>query len=182
MHPALVRPSQRVVSGAEAIKAADLLRKEQSRRDLWPYEWTFPPPDAELVHAEGTVAVSTLTPGTQAQVLSYQVQNNYRFMLASLVQLYVGSSSFVPGDGNVSWVLDVNIPIATTSLQGYPIPGFSPSGIPKGGYQSGVFAPYPFPKPRVLAPSDTLRSKVTITSQITTGSILAIFDGWLLPL
>jgi hypothetical protein len=172
-----------MVSGVEAIKAADKLRRQQTNRDLWPYDWVFPPPDSQRVHAEASIAISALTPGTEAQVLSYQVQGNYRFMLNGLVQLYVGQSAFVPGDGNISWALDVNIPVGITSPQGYPVQGFTPSGIPKGAYFSGVYAPYPLaPKPEVIGPNDTLRSKVTITAQITTGRIIAIFDGWLLPL
>lgn len=175
--------AQRIVSGVEALQAAELLRQLQDRRNLWPYEWVFPPPDSQRVHQEASIDVQTgLTPGVQGQVLQYQVPNNYSFYLNGLVQLYIGSSAFVPGDGNVVWDLDVNIPLATTSPQGYPVQGFSNSGIPKGAYISGIFAPYPLaPKPEKLGPLDTLRSKVTITGQITTGRIIAIFDGWLLP-
>jgi hypothetical protein len=175
--------TRRLVSGIEALRAADKLRKEQERRDQWPYEWVYPPPGSQRVHQEFTLQVSAITPGTQILIGSYQVQNNYRFMFTGLVQLYVGASAFTPGDGNIIWVLDVNIPIGVTSIQGYPIQGFSPSGIPKAGYSSGVFAPYPLaPRPEILGPLDTLSSKVTITGQITTGAFLTIFEGYLLPL
>lgn len=173
----------RMMSGVESIKAAEKLRKLEDHRALWPYDWIFPPPEAQRVHQEAAVPVSTLVAGTQAQILQYQVQGNYRFMLSGLVQLYIGQSAFTPGDGNVVWALDVNIPVGVTSPQGYPVQGYSPSGIPKGAYVSGIFAPYPLsPQPEILNPLDTLRSKVTISGQITTGSIIAIFDGWLLPL
>jgi hypothetical protein len=172
----------RMVSGVEETRAAELLLTLQHRRDLWPYDWVFPPPNYKRVHQEASIAVSSLTPGTQAEVLVYTVPNNYRFMLNGLVQLYVGSSAFTPGDGNVKWDLDVNIPAGVTSPQGYPVQGFSNSGIPKGAYQSGIFAPYPLaPAPEEINPLDQLRSKVTVTAQITTGRVIAIFDGWLLP-
>lgn len=173
----------RMVSGSEAVKAANQLRSLQSRRDLWPYEWVFPPPDSQRVHQEASIDVSTLTPGTAALVLAYEVQINYRFMLNGLVSLYIGSNSFTPGDGNVVFGLDINVPIGVTSLQGYPVQGFDNSGIPKGGYISGIFFPYPLaPKPEIIGPGDTLRSKVTISASITQGRVIAIFEGWLLPL
>ena len=181
----LSSPARRMISGTEAVKAADKLRKLQSNRDLWPYEWVYPPPDSERVHAEGTVDVSTLTAGVAGLVLSYQVQNNYRFMLNGLVLLYIGSGTFTPGDGNVVFGLDINVPIGVTSLQGYPVQGFDNSGIPKGAYQSGVYAPYPLaPRPEFIGPSDTVRAKVTVSAGIqgAGGRVLAIFDGWLLPL
>lgn len=177
--------TRRVVSGVEAIRAAAKLKMLQLRRDLWPYEWVFPPPDSERVHQEGTLDVTTLTAATAAQVLAYRVQNNYRFMLNGLVLLYIGAGVFTPGDGNVVFGLDINVPVGVTSLQGYPVQGFDNSGIPKGAYQSGVFAPYPLaPKPEVIGPSDTLRAKVTVTNAIigAGGRVIAIFDGWLLPL
>ena len=186
---AAIVPVRRVISGVEQAKAADKLRRLADRRAQWPYEWVFPPPDSQRVHQEASLDVATgasggpLVAGTQYQVLAYQVQNNYRFMLNGLVQLYIGSNTFVPGDGNVTWNLDVNIPVGITSPQGYPVQGFDNSGIPKGAYFSGIYAPYPLaPKPEIIGPSDTLRSKVTVSSSITTGRIIAIFDGWLLPL
>ena len=179
----LVQPARRIVSGVEAVKAADKLRRQQKNRDLWPYEWIYPPPDSQRVHQEFTLQVSAITPGTQIEIGEYQVQNNYRWMFTGLVQLYVGASAFTPGDGNIVWVLDVNIPIGVAAIQGYPIQGFSPSGVPKAGYSSGVFAPYPLaPKPEILGPLDTVRSKVTITANITTGVFITIFEGYLLPL
>ena len=174
---------RRMVSGTEAIRAAELLRKLEDRRALWPYDWIYPPPDSQRVHQEFVLQVSAITPGTQIQIGAYQVQNNYRFMFTGLVQLYIGQSAFTPGDGNVVWALDINIPVGVTSPQGHPVQGFSPSGVPKGAYISGVFSPYPLtPKPELLAPLDTLRSKVTITGNITTGSFVTIFEGYLLPL
>lgn len=177
--------TRRVVSADEMLKAAELLRRLQERRDQWPYPWIFPPPDRERVHAEATLDVGGLTPGTAAQVLSYEVQGNYLFMLNGIVQLYIGMGVFTPGDGNVIFGLDINVPIGVTSLQGYPVQGFDNSGIPKGAYASGIYAPYPLgPSPEIIGPENTLRSKVTVSASIqgAGGRILSIFDGWLLPL
>ena len=190
MATAIINPKpekvRRIVSGVEALAALEELeRRVQDRRDQWPYPWVFPPPDSERVHQEGTLDVSTLTPAIAAQVLSYEVQGNYRFRLNGLVLLYVGSGVFTPGDGNIVFGLDINVPIGVTSLQGYPVQGFDNSGIPKGAYQSGVYAPYPLaPKPEVIGPEDTLRAKVTVSAGIqgAGGRVLAIFDGWLEPL
>ena len=176
---------RRVVSGVEQIRAAARLAKLQRNRDLWPYEWVFPPPDRERVHQEASSDVSTMTAGSANQVLSYQVQNNYRFMLNGLVLLYIGNGIFTPGDGNIVFGVDVNVPIGVTSLQGYPVQGFDNSGIPKGAYASGVYAPYPLaPCPEIIGPSDTLRLKVTPSAGIvaSVGRVIAICDGWLLPM
>lgn len=177
---------QRVVSGPEALEAVrGLERQRQDRRDQWPYEWVFPPPDSERVHQEGTVDVTTLTAATAGLVLSYEVQGNYRFYLNGLVLLYIGNGIFTPGDGNVVFGLDINVPIGVTSLQGYPVQGFDNSGIPKGAYANGIYAPYPLgPRPEIIGPENTLRAKVTASAAIVAsiGRVLAIFDGWLAPL
>lgn len=173
----------RIVTGPEAIQAAELERRLQSRRNKWPYEWVYPPPDSQRVHQEASIDVGTLTPAVQAQVLSYQVQNNYYFYLNGLVLLYIGTNTFVPGDGNVVFGLDINVPIGVSSPQGYPVQGFDNSGIPKGAYISGIFAPYPLaPKPELIGPEDILRAKITVSASITQGRVIAIFDGWLQPL
>jgi hypothetical protein len=174
---------RKVVSGVDAIKAAAKLL--QRNRDLWPYTWVFPPPDSKRVHQEGTLNVNGQAAATAIQVLAYRVQNNYQFMLNGVVLLYIGNGVFTPGDGNIVFGLDVNVPVGVTSLQGYPVQGFDNSGIPKGAYSSGVYAPYPLaPKPEVIGPADTLRAKVTLSAPITAsvGRVIAIFDGWLLPL
>jgi hypothetical protein len=178
----VVPPVRRVVSGMEELQAAREKELLEEHRQLWPYVHVYPPPNYKRVHQEASIAVSSLTPNTPAEVLAYTIPGNYRFMFNGLVQLYIGSSSFTPGDGNVKWDLDVDIPAGVTSPQGYPVQGFSNSGIPKGAYQSGIFAPYPLaPAPEEIGPLHVLRSKVTVTAQITTGRIIAVFDGWLLP-
>ena len=175
-------PVRRVLSGIEAVKVAHEKQRRNLRLEQWPYEWVYPPPDSERVHVEGTLDVATMIPGTQAEIVEYTVQNNYKFLFNALVQIYIGQSAFTPGDGNIVWNLDVNIPLGVISPQGYPIQGFDQSGIPKGGFVNGVFAPYQLAlKPEVLAPLDVLRSKATISANITIGRLVTIFDGWIIP-
>ena len=176
-------PLRRVLSGTDAIKEAHEMQRRNLRLEMWPYDWIFPPDDSERVHVEGSVDVSTLIIGTTVEVVEYQVQNNYKFYLNGLVQLYIGPNTFIPGDGQITWFLDVNTPLGSTALQGYPVQGYDRSGVPKGGFATGVFAPYHLgPRPELLAPLDILRSKVVInTGNINTGRMLTMFDGWLLP-
>ena len=175
------RPVRRVQSGIEAIRSAHEIQRQNKRLEQWPYEWLFPPPDSERVHVEGSLDVQTIAGGPAVEVLEYQVQNNYKFRLTGIVQIYVGQNAVVPGDGNVLWGLDINIPLGQDAPQGYPVQGFDQSGISKGGFISGVIMPYPLSKAEELKPLDTLRSKVTVSSQITAGRVITIFDGWILP-
>lgn len=178
-------PVRRVLNGVESIDEAHEIQRRNKRFEQWPYEWKFEPPDSERVHVEGNIDVQTVVAGTQTIVLEYQVQNNYRFWFVALVQIYVGQSGFTPGDGNIVWFLDINTPLVAgatiQSLQGYPVQGFDRSGLPKGGFATGFFAPWRLRKPEELAPLDTLRSKVTITPQISQGQLISIFEGWLVP-
>ena len=171
----------RVVTGAEAIQAAEALAKLQRNRDLWPYPWSFPPPDGERVHVEGIIAAPAAA--TQTVVASYQVDNGFNFILDSIITIYTGSG-FILGAASIAWVLDINQPLGSNVVQGYPVQGFQSSNIPKGGLQGGVFAPYKLAKPEILAPTDTLRSKVTTTVDIPAGApnyFISIFDGWKIP-
>ena len=175
-------PLRRVLKGIDAIREAHEIQRRNLRLEKWPYEWVYPPPDSERVHFEATIDVSTMVPGTQTLIAEYQVQNNYNFQFTGLVQLYLGQNSFVPGDGSIVWFLDVNIPLGVRTPQGYPVQGYDRSGIPKGGFVSGVIMPYPLaPKPEPLAPLDFLRSKATIQPNINQGRLVTIFDGWLIP-
>lgn len=179
----VANPLRRVLSGIDAIRQAHEKQRRFKRLEEWPYIWVHPPPDSVRVHVEGSIDVQTMVPGNQAEILEYQVQNNYDFFFNELVQLYVGQSNFTPGDGNIVWNLDVNIPLGVVAPQGYPIQGYDNSGIPKGGFATGVFAPYRLgPNPEPLGPSDILRSKATISANITIGRLVTIFDGWLYPI
>jgi len=191
---------KRIVSGPEAVRAASKLEQDQERRDQWPYEYLFPPPSADLVHAVGTLAAPAA--GTQTCILAYTVPDNMVFVFTGLVQVFIGSG-YVPGGKQATWALDVNISVGGTAPPGYTLQGFGneqlggstgtaiPSAnigitIPYGVYVTpGGILPYPFAKPYILRPADILRSKVTTTADISPGqpnNFITVFDGWLLPL
>lgn len=178
----------RVLTAGEQRAAADKRRALYRRKDLYPYSWTVPPPEAERVHAKGSIALPSQN--TATEVLKYQVPANRFFWFTAVIQLYNGgnATSLVVGDGSIAWDLSVNIPAGVTnSLQGYQINGFSEAlsaglgNFPYGNFQGGLNSPYPLVKPELLGPQDTLRSVVTVGATPSGGRIIAVFDGWLIP-
>jgi len=178
-----------MASLAVPLELEEKRRQLLKRKALYPYAWTVPPPDADRVHQRGSIAVPAAS--TVTLILSYQVPANRFFWLTGLIQLYLGgtSSVTVPGDGNIAWDLDVNIPVGVTSLQGYQVQGFSETlaagngDFPYGNFSSGLNSPYPLAKPELLGPEDTLRSKASVTSTVNSngGRLVTVFDGWLVP-
>jgi len=175
------KPS-RVVTGAEAVKAAEAMARMQRNWDLWPYPWVFPPPDGERVHVEGIIPAPAAA--TQTIVTSYTVDNGFNFILWGIFQVYSGGG-FILGAPDITWVLDINEPLGGGVVQGYPVQGFQSSNIPKGALLGGsLYAPYLLPKPEILSPTDTLRSKVTTTVNIPQGApnyFITVFLGWKIP-
>lgn len=180
---------QRVFTSTEQIRAANRLREIQKRKESYPYAWAVPPPDADRVHAKGSIGVPAAS--TVTQVLAYTVPANRWFWLTSIIQLYLGGTSTVttPGDGQIAWDLDVNIPVGITSPQGYQVQGFSEiltaglGDFPYGNFQQGLNTPYQLSKPELIDPEYTLRSKVTVNSTVNAngGRFVSIFQGWLVP-
>lgn len=176
------KPPSRIISGAEAVAALREIETSQRNRDLWPYNWEFPPPDGERVHVEGIIVAPAA--GVQSIVASYTVDNGFNFVLTGIIQIF--TQSWDVGSTDITWVLDINQPL-TAVVQGYPVQGFTSSNVPKGGFGgvgSGVFAPYHLPKPEILSPTDVLRSKVTTSANIVAGApnrFISIFLGWKVP-
>jgi hypothetical protein len=174
----------RIVTGEEAVRAAQSLMQVRSNQQAWPYPWIFPQQSAVRVHVEGVLAAPVAA--TQTQLISYQVPNGYQMAFEGVVLLYNGAG-YVIGSTDITWVLDINTPLGGGVVQGYPVQGFSASNIPKGGIGgvgSGVFAPYPLLQPEILGPLDTLRAKVTTTVTIPAGApnfFISIFEGWIWP-
>ena len=177
-----------ILGGPSQMPAQRTLNRQKQRVEKWPYTHVFPPPQAVRVEPEGELAAPAV--GVQTVVLQYQVPDGFQFAFTGLIAVYTGSG-FVLGSQDITWVLDVNTPIATPAGgagQGYPIQGMSPSFLPKGGLSPGpsgifsIFAPWPIPMPEILGPLDILRSKVTTTAAITPGApnfFVTVFLGWM---
>jgi hypothetical protein len=174
----------RMLTGRESIKAARRLEALEMRRDQWPYPHAFPPPSAQRVQREGTIAAPAV--GTQTVVLAYTVPLGFRFWITDIVQGYSGAG-MVPGRGDATWQLDKNSPIGLAPLQALVIDGFGASSVPFGCWMNGVvssFFPWPLRMPELLEPNDVLRSKITTTVAITAGDpnyFTSMFLGWLVP-
>jgi len=180
MTPVMRDRPQRVATGPELAKAAWAMNKRNLQHDLWPYPWEFPTFDAVRVNADGSIVAPAAA--TQTLVASYTVQENFDFWLVAIAQLYSGSG-FNIGSSDITWVLDVNIPIGVTVPQGYAIQGFQSTNIPYGTLIGGV-QPYFLAKPELLKQDNVIRSKVTTTNNIPQGApnyFISVFYGWLVP-
>lgn len=180
---------RRVLNGPDLIRAESKVRELLKRKEAYPYAWQVPPPDADRVHAKGSIAVPAAA--TVTQILAYTVPANRWFWLTGLIQLYLGGASTVttPGDGQIAWDLDVEIPVGVVNVNGYQVQGFSEQlsagngDFPYGNFQSGLNSPYMLSKPELIGPEKTLRSKVTVNSTVNGngGRFVSIFEGWLIP-
>lgn len=134
------------------------------------------------VHQEASVAFNAFGNLTQGVVLTYTVPGGMYFEFKWLVQLYVGTSTFTPGDGNITFQWDIDEPLGSTPRQGYPLQGFFASTFTLGGYNSGIYAPWELEEPELIDNNSVLRAKVSVnTGNITGGRIVAIAGGHLWP-
>jgi hypothetical protein len=144
----------RVYSGADAAKAADVLRRDQSNREKWPYMHVHPPPNAEPVHVVGSVVTPALN--SQVVVLAYPVPSGFRFYLRGIIQSYEGGAL---GSGKALWTIDRNTPLGLANVQAQPEQGLV--AIP---LQLGSFSPFKineFYRAYEFEPLDVVRSKAT---------------------
>jgi hypothetical protein len=166
----------------QAIPPHGFGRLHKRGLELWPYTWIYPPEEAIRVFQDNSIVAPAN--GAQTQVLSYTVPNGFQFVMSHVLQVFSQSApNFVPGSGQVTWVLDVNQPIGTTVVQGYSVNGYSSKVIPLGSLTSG--SPWPLVRPEQFRPQDTIRSKVTTVSPIPVGGLnffTSAFIGWLMPL
>ena len=179
----------RIVSGPSAIRAAEALRKERSKRDQWPYEWAYPPPDADRVtsltqftqNAAGEWQGIALAPAplvaNQIVVGSYAVPSGYQFCLSHIVLAYNGGA-FTPGD--INWSLDKNTPLGLSALQASVVQGFALVQIPLGSI-SPQYSEFPLVRNEMFGPEDVIRAKVWVSVNINSGFFTAILKGWIWP-
>jgi hypothetical protein len=168
---------QRVYSGADVTKAADVVRRDESNREKWPYMHVYPPVNAEPVHVIGTAVVPQ--PGVQVAVLTYPVPSGFRFYLRAIVQTVEGSN-FNAGD--VLWTIDRNTPIGVASFQAQPEQGLIAVPIRVGSFQP--FAPDRFERCYEFESLDIVRSKATNVAYAVgapSNVFISGFFGYLVP-
>ena len=166
----------RVLSGPDSVRAAAEIERANVRKDTWPYDWVYPPRNSQDVRASASIA--SPLPATQTEVLAYTVPPGFMFYLVALVQIYTGSG-FVPGSGDITWVVDVNRAVGT-SFPGNPVRWFGSDVVPLGS----LVIPWPLARAEVFYPNDVLRSKVTTTAAIPDGVpnyFTSMFLGWIVP-
>jgi hypothetical protein len=165
--------SPQLVTGPEAIKAQDKIRRQQSRRDQWPYPWLCPSEEAKSVFVSGSIlapAVATLT-----EVLEYTVPSGMQFAFCGVIQS-CQAAGYIPGDQDVLWTLDTDQPIGVPAPQGNPLPGLHLVPVPLGSLWPWAYAQ--FEKPWILKPNQVLRSKVFLpTLNPLTGALNSISAG-----
>ena len=146
--------AKRVFSGVDSVMAADVVRRDQSNREKWPYMHVYPPVNAEPVH----VIASVVTPAVNstAVVLAYKVPSGFRFYLRAIVQNYVGGN-FVPGQA--LWTIDRNTPVGVGNFQAQPEQGLVAVPVPVGSF--APFMPDEFYRAYEFEPLDIVRSKAT---------------------
>ncbi len=148
---------------AACIQRARAVLLERKLRRLVDFWWLFPPFASDDVLVIGSVALPGI--GTQAVALEYTVPSGLRFVMTHIcIMASVAgalNSAFAPGDGSVSFVLDLNEPLGSTVPQGVPVKGFNALSVPLGSFN---VRPWPLSCPRVFHPLDQLRWKVTNVS------------------
>lgn len=145
---------QRVFTGADAVRAADVVRRDQSNREKWPYMHVYPPVNAEPVHVIGSVVTPALA--ATVVVLAYQVPSGFRFYLRGIIQTYEGGN-FVPGQA--LWTIDRNTPVGVANFQAQPEQGLVAVPV-----RVGSFSPWTvdqFERAYEFEPLDIVRSKAT---------------------
>jgi hypothetical protein len=139
---------------------------------------------ARRVHDEHNLVVTdaSLNAGAQAVIGAYTVPVGMYFIWKWLIQVYIGAATWIPGDGNIIWQIDVDEPLGATPRQGYLVNGWQASKLPYGGYNSGLYAPWELEEPEFLEPNSVLRSKAKIVNAvISAGQLVTVFGGSLWP-
>ena len=121
---------QLVLTGSDATRAADKLRKLNERRAAWPYVYVSPPPESINVLAIGNVLVPTA--GSTVTVATFTVPNGFRFIFRSIIN--VTNAAFTPGDSTWSVIVNPN-----NGFQANPIHGLVNVPVQLGSFQSLEF-------------------------------------------
>lgn len=147
------RPQAVILSGSQAIDAARAIEQQKKKQSVFPFEWSYPPPNSAYVFREASI--TTPAAAIQTLILEYDVPDSQRFVLDRLVLWF--TTTYQPGD--FTFVVDVNRPLGFNSAQGTPLRGF-------GALQNTFGNLYRAEKVNggeldILKPRDQLRVKVT---------------------
>ncbi len=175
--------ASRSSAGLRLEQGANARRSELEAKEKWPYIWAAAPPGSEHVFKYGVVA--SPVNNNPLLILSYQVENNRRFVFRGLVLNFSNPTGiWVPGDGNITFSVTVNKPVGLNTAQGVPYKDYGNVTIPLGSFALG---PWPI-EPGELSTLESrsiLRASVVINSLVippaTPNLFTAIFAGWNVP-
>ena len=170
---------QRMYSGVDSVLAADVVRRDQSNREKWPYMHVYPPVNAEPVHLIGNVLVPAQ--GSTVVTLAYMVPPGFRFYLRGLIQTYVGAA-FIPGDA--LWTIDRNTPVGVPNFQAQLEQGLVNIPVPVGSFSP--FTTDQFARCYEFEPLDLVQSKaknIHLNPAVlpSDGVFLTGFFGYIVP-
>ena len=141
---------QQIVSGPEATRAADQLRRASERRSSWPYDKLEAPPEAIDVNRIGTAVVDAA--GVTTTIVSLLVPAGYRFILQALWLCAPNSLTFVPGDALFSIFVNPN-----NGVQSRPEQDLVNLPVPLGMWQFGIY--HVLRQPREFAGLDLITAQ-----------------------
>ena len=166
----------RVLSGSDAMRAAEDLRRQKAKESDWPYEHLFPPRNSIPVNGgtTGVQAANVPAAGGTAVIATFQVPSGFKFIMTGIWQCFNGV--FVPGDS--LWTLTVN---PAGGAQANPVQGLIQVPVPLGSWVYGV--PWLFERPYEFAPLDLLSdsAKNVNLSAGPPNQYVSGFFGYLLP-
>jgi hypothetical protein len=172
------RRGGRVLSGPESIRAAFDVAAEEASRNAWPYYWKYPPPAAIRRMPQASIVMPAVA--TQTVILAFTIPTGFTFVWSEVL-LTAQAPAYVPGSGDLAWVLDLDKPLTTAPLSGSPLADFQSITFPLGSLSP--FSTCKLPKAEILKSGQTIRAKVT-NAALPAGApnfLSAMFLGWLMP-
>ena len=166
-----------MLTGRDAVLAADKLRQIRENQDRWPYIDLYAPPGSIHVHHMTLVPVATPAALASAEVLLYRVPEGFAFVMTAIVQQYQGGQ-FTWGDG--TWTVNVNTPTGVANVQATPVQGLVNLPVPLGSFNDS--GPWQLPRSILFEPLDEIRSVFTAgAGGVAGGLLVSLFSGYLVP-
>lgn len=162
------------LSGPEAMRAAEKLRKQQERLASWPYPHLFPPPDSIPVNQIGA-AVACPAPGVSVTLLTYQVSVGFRFFLTAILQSFDASMNA----GDAQWTVSVSN-LRTGGATSQLVQGLAATIIPLGDWRYGTR--WQFDRAYEFGAQEQVTSAVAnLVLGAGSGNFVSGFFGFLVP-